>query len=256
MILSEKKDGVLKLVLNRPEALNAFTVPMLEALRAAFKDAAKDKAVRSVLVIGAGRAFSVGQDLKEHLERKPSFLAHLREHYNPLIAGVRSLEKPVVAAVNGAAAGAGLGMVLACDIRLASAKAAFHTAFIKLSLIADSGTALFLSRLIGHGRAVELLMTGRPVDSAEAERIGLVSKIVAPESLEADALALARELAQGPPRGLALMKRLADRTLFARSLEEQLELEAQLQEVAGRSRDHAEGVAAFVEKRPARFGGE
>ncbi len=252
----EKKDGVLSITLNRPKAMNAFTVPMLKGLDAALKDAGRSADVKAVLITGAGPAFCVGQDLREHLERKPSFLEHLRENFNPVIARLRDLEKPVVAAVNGPAAGAGMSLALACDIRLASTKASFHTAFVKIGLVPDSGHMLFLSKLAGPGRALELCLTGRPVDAAEAERIGLVSKVIEPEGLEAEARALCAELARGPGKAQGLIKRLANQSLFATGLAEQLDLEARLQEVAGRTRDHAEGLAAFLEKRPPRFTGE
>ena len=255
-LLAAKKEGVLTLTLNRPDALNSFTVPMMEGLHAALKDAAKDASVRVVLLTGAGRAFCVGQDLREHMERRPSFLEDLRERFNPLVVRLRELEKPVVAAVNGAAAGAGMSLALACDIRLASAAASFHTAFIKIGLVADSGNMLFLSKYVGFGRAMELLLTGRPVEASEAERIGLVSRVVEPARLAAEADALCRELAKGPGRAYGLMKRMANETLFASGLSAQLDYEAQLQETAGRTKDHAEGLAAFLEKRAPRFAGE
>lgn len=252
-LLAQVKDGVLKLTLNRPDALNAFTVPLMEGLHQAFKDAAKDAAVRAVVLTGAGRAFCVGQDLKEHLERKPSFLDELQKRFNPLVLRIRSLEKPVVAVVNGAAAGAGMSLALACDFRLAARAASFHTAFAKIGLAPDSGNLFFLSRYAGAARAFELEALGRPLSAEEALAWGVVNRVFPSETLEAEAAAFAKTLAEGPARAFALTKRMFNDMLFARDLASQLDSEAYLQELAGRTADHAEGLKAFLEKRAPKF---
>lgn len=254
-LLSEKRDAVLCLTLNRPEALNSFTVPLLEGLQQALQDAARDAAVRVVTLTGAGRGFCVGQDLKEQLQRKPSFREELRERFNPLVLRLRGLEKPVVAVVNGVAAGAGMSLALACDFRLAARGAAFHSAFVKIGLVPDSGNLLFLSRYAGAARALELAMTGRPLSAEEALSWGVVTQVCEPDRLAAEAQAFARRLAAGPARALALAKRMFNQTLFAGELAAQLESEALLQELAGRSADHAEGLRAFLEKREPEFSG-
>lgn len=252
-LLVEKKDGVLRLTLNRPEALNAFTVPLMEGLHAAFKDAAKDKSVRVVTLTGAGRAFCVGQDLKEHLELKPSFLDDLQKRFNPLVLRIRALEKPVVAVVNGAAAGAGMSLALACDFRLAARTASFHTAFAKIGLAPDSGNLFFLARYAGAARAFELEVTGRPLAAEEAFAWGVVNRVFAPEALEAEAEAFVKTLAEGPSRAFTLTKKMFNDMLFARDLASQLDSEAYLQELAGRTPDHGEGLKAFLEKRAPKF---
>ena len=249
-------DGVLTLTLNRPDALNSFNVEMKESLLAAFKDAARDKSVRVVVVTGAGRAFSAGQDLKERQAPGVADLGtELRARYNPIVLAMRKLEKPVIGAINGVAAGAGISVALACDIRIAADNASFIEVFARVGLVPDTGSTWFLPRLVGYAKAAEMMFTTDPVDAATAERIGLVNKVVPADQLMQETHALATRLAQAAPLALGLAKRALNRALEAR-LEEQLEFEAQLQSIAGRSKDHAEGVAAFVEKRSARFSGE
>jgi 2-(1,2-epoxy-1,2-dihydrophenyl)acetyl-CoA isomerase len=249
-------DGVLTLTLNRPEALNSFTVEMKEALLAALKDAARDREVRAIVLTGAGRAFSAGQDLKERQAPGVADLGtELRVRYNPIILAMRKLEKPIVGAINGVAAGAGTSLALACDIIIAAENATFLEAFSRVGLVPDTGSTWFLPRLVGPARAAEMFFTADPVDAATAERIGLINKVVPADQLMAEAGALAARLAKSAPIALALAKRALNRGLES-SLEEALDFEAQLQSVAGRSKDHVEGVAAFVEKRPANFRGE
>ncbi|HLB44495.1 MAG TPA: enoyl-CoA hydratase-related protein [Candidatus Limnocylindrales bacterium] len=249
-------EGVLTLTLNRPDALNAFTVEMKEALLAALKDAARDKSVRVVIITGAGRAFSAGQDLKERQGPNVTDLGtELRTRYNPIILAMRRLEKPIIGAINGVAAGAGISVALACDILIASERATFMEAFGRVGLVPDTGSTWFLPRLVGPARAAEMIFTTDPVDATTAERIGLVNRVVPADKLMDEANALAARLAQAAPIALALAKRALNRALES-GLEEALEFEAQLQSIAGRSNDHKEGVAAFVEKRPARFSGE
>ncbi len=255
-ILRDEREGVLTLTLNRPEALNSFTIEMKEALLGALKDAARDREVRAVILTGAGRAFSAGQDLKERQAPGVADLGtELRVRYNPIILAMRRLEKPIVGAINGVAAGAGISIALACDIILASDKATFIEAFTKVGLVPDTGSTWFLPRLVGYAKAAEMIFSTDPVDAVTAGRIGLVNRVVPADQLMTEASALATKLAQSAPLALGLAKRALNRALES-GLEEALVYEAQLQSIAGRSADHAEGVAAFVEKRPARFSGE
>ncbi len=255
-ILTSVEGAVLTLTLNRPEALNSFTVAMKEELLAALKDAARDRAVRVVIVTGAGRAFSAGQDLKERQGADvPDLGTELRARYNPIVLAMRRLEKPIIGAINGVAAGAGCSIALACDIRIASESASFIEVFGRVGLVPDTGSSWLLPRLVGYARAAEMVFTAEPVDATGAERIGLVNRIVPPERLMDEANGLAAKLASAAPLALALAKRALTRA-FEVGLEDALEYEAQLQAIAGRSADHREGVAAFVEKRAPRFGGE
>jgi 2-(1,2-epoxy-1,2-dihydrophenyl)acetyl-CoA isomerase len=252
-VLRSIDGGVLTLTLNRPDALNAFTVEMKEALLAAIKDAARDKSVRVVILTGAGRAFSAGQDLKERQGPDVNDLGtELRQRYNPIILAMRRLEKPIIGAINGVAAGAGISVALACDILIASDKASFMEAFGRVGLVPDTGSSWFLPRLVGPARAAEMMFTADSVDAATAERIGLVNRVVPADTLMDETNALAARLAQAAPIALALAKRALNRALTS-NLEDALEFEAQLQSIAGRSSDHKEGVAAFVEKRPPKF---
>jgi 2-(1,2-epoxy-1,2-dihydrophenyl)acetyl-CoA isomerase len=252
-VLRAAADGVVTLTLNRPDALNSFTVEMKDALLAAIKDAARDKSVRVVILTGAGRAFSAGQDLKERQGPDVNDLGtELRQRYNPIILAMRRLEKPIIGAINGVAAGAGISVALACDILIASDKASFMEAFGRVGLVPDTGSSWFLPRLVGPARAAEMMFTADSVDAATAERIGLVNRVVPADTLMDEANALAARLAQAAPIALALAKRALNRALTS-NLEDALEFEAQLQSIAGRSTDHKEGVAAFVEKRPPKF---
>jgi 2-(1,2-epoxy-1,2-dihydrophenyl)acetyl-CoA isomerase len=255
-VLRSTADGVLTITLNRPEALNSFTVEMKEALLGAFKEAARDREVRAIVLTGAGRAFSAGQDLKERQGADVSDLGtELRLRYNPIILAMRRLEKPIVGAINGVAAGAGISIALACDIIIAAENATFIEAFSRVGLVPDTGSTWFLPRLIGSVKAAEMFMTADPVDAATAERIGLINRVVPADRLMDEANVLAGRLAKSAPIALALAKRALNRT-YDENLEEALDFEAQLQSVAGRSNDHKEGVAAFVEKRPPNFKGD
>lgn len=251
-ILYAAADGLAVITLNRPEKFNAFTRKLHTELQDALRAAEKDSAVRCLVITGAGKAFCAGQDLTD-LGGGPIGEV-VRRYYNPLIARLRNLEKPVIAAINGVAAGAGLSLALACDLRVAAATATFTTAFVKIGLVPDSAASYFLPRLVGPARAAELFLLGERIGAAEAERMGLVNKVVPEAEFAAAWQGWAQKLAAGP-LAQGLIKRLLNRSLTS-SLEQQMELEAWFQELAGASADAGEGIAAFVEKRPARFRGQ
>ncbi len=246
---------VATLTLDRPAALNALTVPVKIALREALESVGADRDVRVVILTGAGRAFCAGQDLAERDEPDAAPLdVEVRERYNPIIRALRSIGQPVIAAVNGVAAGAGASLAFACDLRIASEDARFVLAFGRIGLVPDSGATWFLPRLVGPAKAAELALVGDPVDAAEALRLGLVSKVVPGDELMSEARGLADRLAAGAPLALSLTKGALQRSMTI-DLDEALDGEAKLQGIAGASADHAEGLAAFREKRPPRFSG-
>jgi 2-(1,2-epoxy-1,2-dihydrophenyl)acetyl-CoA isomerase len=248
------RDGaVLTVTLNRPDVLNALNAAMHEALAAALKEA-RSAEVRAVVITGAGRGFCVGQDLTEFRDEAGDIGGRLRGNYHPNIKAIRALEKPVIAAVNGAAAGAGLSLACACDLRIASAAATFVPAFINVGLVPDSGSTFFVTRLVGQARAFEWLCSGRRLTAAEAHQWGIVSEVVEGEALGSRTAEVAKELASLPTRAIGMTKRLLDRASTA-TLDGQLEWEAQLQTVATQTEDFREGVAAFLEKRPPNFQG-
>jgi 2-(1,2-epoxy-1,2-dihydrophenyl)acetyl-CoA isomerase len=251
----EVADGIATITLDRPDALNAFDRQLKRELLEAIRAAARDPAVRVLILTGAGRAFSAGQDLRERqAPDAPPLATVVRDEYNPLILAMRRLEKPIIGAINGVAAGAGASIALACDLRIAAEGASFILAFGRIGLVPDSGASWFLPRLVGPAIAAELAFTGDPLTAEEAFRRGAVNRVVAADSLMDEARALATRLAAGAPRALALTKRALQRSQES-GLEEALANEASLQGIAGGTSDHSEGLAAFVEKRPPRFKG-
>ena len=254
-ILYEKNQGVATITLNRPQSLNALVPQMNQEILDALKDGERDKTVRCLMITGAGRAFCAGQDLKGRTpEQKGSLGASLREKYNPLIRQIRQTEKIVIAAVNGVAAGAGCNLALACDLRIASDEAKFVQSFVRVGLAPDSGGSFILPRLVGLSKAMELLLLGETVDAREAQRIGLVAKVFPAAEFTQSAGEIAQRIAGGP-RGIGLIKRAVNHANLP-SLESDLEYEAHLQEIAGRSADYDEGVRAFLEKRAPVFTGK
>jgi 2-(1,2-epoxy-1,2-dihydrophenyl)acetyl-CoA isomerase len=247
------RDGAIQtIMLNRPEKLNAFTRTLHEELQAAL-DEARDPAVRAVVITGAGRGFSAGQDLGAFGE-SGDIAAMLRATYHVNVRAIRSLEKPVIAAVNGVCAGAGLSLACACDIRLASDAAFFVPGFVGIGLIPDSGGTYFLQRLLGTARAFEWMTSNRRLTAEDALAWGLVSEVIEADSFAAQVATRAAALAAGPTRAIALTKRLYDEASTS-TLEVQLEREAEAQAEAAQTADFREGVAAFGEKREARFSG-
>ena len=252
----EVSDSIATITLDRPGALNALTVPMKTELLAAFRAVALDRAVRVVVLTGAGRAFCAGQDLKERLEPDAAPLAvEVRDRYNPIISAMRRLDRPIVGAINGVAAGAGASLAFACDLRLMAEGASFVLAFGRIGLVPDSGATWFLPRLVGPAKAAELALLGESLSAADAERFGLVARVVSPETLAEEARALAVRLAALAPVALAHTKRALERS-WSVDLDTALEDEAHRQGIAGATADHAEGMQAFLEKRPPRFTGE
>lgn len=253
-VLQARDEGVLTLTLNRPERLNAITDELLDALTAALRAAEEDAAVRAIVLTGTGRAFCSGQDLKAAAgEGGVDVRAKLREHYAPAIRALRSVSKPVIAAVNGPAAGAGFSLALATDLRIAAESATFVQAFVRIGLMPDAGSTYFLPRIVGPARAAELMMLGDAIDAGRALEIGLVSRVVPDAELPAAAGAIAQRLARGP-RSIAYIKE-ALALSAGNDLEAQLQVEERLQEQAAATSDFFEGIGAFLEKRDPRFTG-
>ncbi len=249
---SNLNSSILTLTVDRPKA-NAFNLALIDELLAAFKSAACDSQTRAILLTGAGRVFGAGQDIEEMLAggENLSYLAHLRETYNPLILQIRQIEKPVIAAVNGPCAGASLGIALACDVRLAAQSARFVVGFTGLGLVPDSGVSLLLPALIGLGRALEFTFSNQPIEAQKALDWGLVNLVVRDEDLQMASAAFAAQLVRGPIGAFGLSKRLYNKAVLP-NLADMLEYEGQLQEIAGKSAEHREGVAAFLAQKSAR----
>jgi 2-(1,2-epoxy-1,2-dihydrophenyl)acetyl-CoA isomerase len=252
-VLTARAGAVLTVTLNRPEVYNALNRAMHAALRDALEEAA-DPEVRAVVVTGAGRGFCSGQDLREFQELSGSIREALEETYHPNVRAIRALEKPVIAAVNGACAGAGLSLACACDVRVASTEATFVPGFVGIGLVPDSGGTWFLHRLLGFSRAFEWMVSNRRVSADEALVWGLISEAIAADRFRKRVEELAEWYAELPTRAVAMTKQLFDHAHGA-SLEEQLELEAALQEAATQTEDFGEGVEAFLEKRLPAFKG-
>jgi 2-(1,2-epoxy-1,2-dihydrophenyl)acetyl-CoA isomerase len=259
-LLYEQQDSVAILTFNRPDKSNAFDETMIAETLDALKTIERDAHVRAVVVTGAGKNFCAGQDLFPLLDyyqsgRAVPFADHVRASYNQIVAKIRTIEKPFIAAINGAAAGAGLGIACACDLRHASEHAKFRMAFVGIALAPDSGTSFLLPRLIGWGRALEMAITNETLDANKALQYGLVNRVFSADELMPKTMEFARQLALAPTRAIGLTKRAFNRALTC-DLETALEYEAILQGIAGRTSDHREGVQAFIEKRAPRFTGQ
>jgi len=251
LLLIEQAQGVLAITLNRPK-VNAFNTKLVTALREALKQAERDAQVRVIQITGAGSVFSGGQDMGEFLQGGVSYREHLLHTYNPLIIQLRALEKPVLAVINGPVSGAALGVVLACDLRIASNQARFVVGFNGIGLAPDSAVSLLLPALIGLGRATEFTFTNTPISAEQALAWGLVNRVVPADELSQQANAWAVELAHGPLRAMGLTKRAFNKAVLG-NLDEVLDYEAHVQEVARQSSEHQEGVTAFLEKRPPKY---
>jgi 2-(1,2-epoxy-1,2-dihydrophenyl)acetyl-CoA isomerase len=255
-IKSDIEGSVLKITLNRPDKFNSFNREMALALQDALDKAAIDKSIRAVLLTGEGKAFCAGQDLSEAIDANgPGIEKIVREHYNPIILKIRKLEKPVVCAVNGVAAGAGANIALACDVVIAAASVSFIQAFSKIGLIPDSGGTFFLPRLIGFGKASALMMLGDKVSATDAERMGMIYKVTEDTNLQSDAMTISKTLGDMPTKAMGLTKRLLNESL-ENTIEKQLSYEADVQVQATLTHDYTEGVNAFLEKRKPIFKGE
>jgi len=256
LIQQERQNSLLILRLNRPEVFNSFNREMALELQDMLTSANNDSSVRAILLTGNGKAFCAGQDLQEVMDPNgPELPKIVSEHYNPIIKLIRNTQKPIIAAVNGVAAGAGANIALACDIVLSSSNASFIQAFSKIGLIPDSAGTYFLPRLVGWQKASALAMTGDKVSAEEAERMGMIYKVYDAESFEEQALNFAEKMSEMPTKGLWLTKKLMNES-FQNDLNQQLEREGDLQTEAGQTYDYNEGVQAFLEKRKANFKGE
>ncbi|HUN80278.1 MAG TPA: enoyl-CoA hydratase-related protein [Phycisphaerae bacterium] len=256
-LLISDSAGTRTITLNRPDDLNSIDDRVTKELQAELRGVVKDRGIRCLVLTGAGRGFCAGQDLKSVMERKGpfDFTEALRKRYNPVISALKALEIPTIASINGVAAGAGWSLALACDLRIASTKAKFVSAFSKIGLVPDSGMTWTLPRLVGLAKALEIAWIGDPISAETALQLGLVNRLAEPEELARVTGEWANALAKSATKGLGLTKR-AMYAAIGNDLDVQLEYEAQLQGVAGKTKDYSEGVKAFIEKRPAEFTGE
>ena len=255
-LLYELSDGVCTITLNRADVYNAFNEQMKKELNDALEEAEKASAARCLVIRGAGdKAFCSGQDLKEHSGSKRSLKDSLEKSYNPMIRKIRTMEKPVIGMINGVAAGAGCSLALSCDMRIMSSTAKLIEVFIRIGLVPDSGSHWFLTRLVGMAKAFEYATTGRDITAEEAERVGLVNKVVPSEKLEEETMALARKFAQAPTKAIGLIKRTLNKSLSS-DLDTILDYEAYIQDIASQTQDHQEVIKAFLEKRQANFQGK
>ena len=253
-------NGVLWITLSRPDRLNAFNEQMGVDLLEALREGEKAPEVRCLVLTGEGRAFSVGEDLNTNrglIEGGKQVLLGevLKTKYNPIVKRIRKMDKPVLGAVNGITAGAGLGLALACDLRVASDKATFHEAFIKAGLVPDSGTSFWLTRILGLGKAMEIGLLGEPIYATKALNLGLVNWVFPDDAFRAEAEKIAERLARGPTKAMGLTKRALNRAVVV-DMDSALEYEMYLQDIAGKTRDHVEGVKAFFDKRDPNFTGQ
>ena len=255
-LIVTNNNGVREIKLNRPEVFNSFNKAMAMAVQNELDLCASDDSVRAVVITGEGKAFCAGQDLAEATDPNgPELKSIVRDHYNPIIEKIRNIEKPVIAAVNGVAAGAGANIALACDITIAKQSASFIQAFSKIGLIPDSGGTFFLPRIIGAQKALALMMTGDKVTAEEAEAMNMIYKSVSDDAFEAEVAGFASKIAAMPTRGLGLTKKAVNQS-FTNTLSEQLAVEGVLQTEAGETYDFKEGVNAFMEKRKPEFKGK
>ena len=252
----EQREGVSLIIFNRPKVYNSFNKPMAIALQQTLDDCAKDKNVRAIVLKGEGKAFCAGQDLAEVIDPMgPELKSIVGEHYNPIISRIRSIEKPVIAAVNGVAAGAGANIALACDIVFAKKSASFIQAFSKIGLIPDSGGTYFLPRIIGFQKAMALMMTGDKVSAEEAEEMKMIYKALNDEDFDETVMTFAEKLSKMPTRALGLTKKAVNSS-YNNTMQQQLDLEENLQNEAGKTDDFNEGVQAFLDKRIPKFTGK
>ena len=256
MIQFKKIDAVGKIILNRPKKYNSFIREMALSLQNKLSEYEADSSIRCILITGSEKAFCAGQDLAEVIDPEgPNINVIIREHYNPIITKIREIKKPIVAAVNGVAAGAGANLALSCDIVIAAKSAKFIQAFSKIGLVPDSGGTYFLPRLIGWQKASAIMMTGESIDAENAEKMGMIYKVYTDSKFEIQSMELAKTMSQMPTKALGHTKELLNAT-FNNSLEEQLILEEQNQILSSQSEDYKEGVNAFLEKRNPKFSGK
>jgi len=255
MIQFEIINNVGKITLNRPGKYHSFIKDMAIQLQNILDKCNENKSIRAIMITASGKAFCAGQDLDEATDKNgPSLTEIVENHYNPIIRKIRNIEKPVIAAVNGVAAGAGASLALCCDIVLCNENATFIQAFSKIGLIPDSAATFFLPRLIGMQRATALMMSAEPIVASEALKMGMIYKIFSNDNFESSSLDFVSKLSQMPTKGLGLTKRLLNSS-YSNNLEEQLEMEKQCQEIAGKTNDFDEGVQAFLDKRKPNFKG-